>query len=286
MLLSETDCPFNDSSYLYEIKFDGIRALIYIGPKDFQIISRNGRDITYLYPELKNVSQNITEKLVLDGEIISMRAGKPDFSQLQKRSHLKEKSRIEIESQKNPVVFAVFDIVYKNKNLISLPLLERKILLDAIIESDYLIKSKTFKDGKKLFAKIEKMGLEGIVAKKVDSTYEIDTRSKTWIKIKNFQREYFFIGGYIERKTDVISLLLGEYVGGKLHFVGNVALRKNTSLYSELKRVRILKKSPFKDYQINTAVYITPELKCPIKYIKRTENNHLRQPVIDKNRAF
>ena len=235
MLLKEIDKPFNSKDYLYEIKYDGIRVLIYVSPKTFKIISRNLNDITYLFPELNILKDIVTKKVIFDGEIISTIDGLPSFSKLQERLHLKSIFKINKLSIEDPVTFIAFDCLYENKALINKPLIERKKYLDKYEDSDLFVKSFYIEnDGIKLFNKIKKMKLEGIVAKKKQSKYYINTRSDEWIKIKNFKTEEFYIGGYeIKKSNYVISILLGEYKDNKFYYVGNISLSKNNKLYGK-----------------------------------------------------
>lgn len=283
MLLKETDAPFDSEDYLFEIKFDGIRATIFASPFTFKIISRNRKDITNLYPELRSIQKLVRKDTIIDGEIVSFENNVPSFSKLQERSHLKDKRKIQYQSIINPVVFVAFDILYQDKDLIDLKLTQRKKILDKIEENEVFIKSKTFdKNGIKLFEQIKKLNLEGIVAKKKDSTYEINTRSGSWIKIKNQKKEEFIIGGYEETKGYVISLLLGEYRDNEFCYVGNVALAKKSAIYNKLMKLQKMRKSPFNDYKKSNAIYVSPIIKVKIKYMERTKNNHLRQPRVIK----
>ena len=283
MLLDEIDEPFNSKDYLFEIKFDGIRAVIYVSPDEFEIRNRHNVNMTHLYPELKTMQKLVNKKTILDGEIVSMQNGQPSFSNLQHRSHLKDKNKIKVASINNPVVFVGFDILYENENLIDKKLIERKNILDKLKENDVFIKSKVVNDkGINLFKKIQELNLEGIVAKEKNSKYEINKRVKTWIKIKNFMHGEFIIGGYQEKKNNRISLALGEMREDKLYYVGSVAMMKSNPLYEKIVKSTKKNKSPFENYSNSNLTFITPAVKCEVTYLERTPNNHLRQPVLKK----
>lgn len=237
MLLSEEDYPFDSKEYLYELKFDGIRALIYVSPKVFHIYNRHGKEITYLYPELKDIQKIVKEETVFDGEIVLINKGKPCFWKLQERSHLKDVQKIKWQQEHNPVCFIVFDILYLDGDVTMVPLLRRKKLLDKFLDTEVFIKAKyVLEKGTSLFSKVKKKQMEGIVAKKINSGYEIDTRSSDWIKIKNWQKGIFLVGGYEENKEmNVLKLYLGEYVMDKFLFVGKVSTTLNKKIYKELK---------------------------------------------------
>ena len=210
MLLSEVKKPFDDQDYLFELKYDGIRALIFASPKEVIIKSRNNYDITYLYPELQSIKNIVKTKCIFDGEIVLMENDSPSFLALQKRANLKQKNKIFEQSQTNPVIFMVFDILYENKNLVDLTLLDRKEILNKYQDTTEFIKSKyMLKNGKKLFQFAKKHNLEGIVAKEIHSKYEIDTRTKNWLKIKNVIEEDFYIIGY-QKKIGALTLLVAE----------------------------------------------------------------------------
>lgn len=282
MLLGEVFEPFNSNDYIFEVKFDGARAIIFASPKKVQIISRNKIDITYLYPELQDIKKLVKSNVIFDGEIISMDKKTPSFSKLQKRMHLKDKNKIYKQSIENPVVFVCFDILYENKDLIDLPIEDRKKILNKYADTNCFFVSKYFKKhGKKMFSNIKKLNLEGIVAKKLGSNYEINTRSDSWLKIKNFKEETFFVGGYVEMKGGYsISIILGEYRNNKFYYVGKVTLGKKQQLYKKIMKQKIIGKTPFQDYNLKEVYYLIPKISCKVKFMERTKNNHLRQPFI------
>lgn len=278
MLLKEIDKPFNSKDYLYEIKFDGYRALIFVNQKDIQIKSRNHVDITYLYPELQNIKKLFNKNTIIDGEIIIMDKGGPSFSKLQERSKLKDKSKIKYNSINNPVIFVAFDILYENNNLTKLSLIERKKVLDKYDENEYFIKSKIYDDGIKLFNEVKKRGLEGIVAKRKDSIYEANTRTDNWLKIKNIKEDDFYIGGYEINKIG-LSILLGEIKNNDLYYIGKASLNKKTNLYKKVIKLKNNNQSPFTNYNAK-AYYVKQPLKCTVRYLEKTRNNSLRHPII------
>ncbi len=285
MLLKEVEEPFNSASFLFELKFDGIRATLHVGPKTFKIFSRNGNELSKLYPELKALQKNFSKNVIFDGEIVLFYAGKPSFSKLQERMHLKNENRIKYVSEEMPVCFMVFDCLYENDNdLSNKTLLERKKILQKFQDTDSFIKVQYIeKEGKKFFEKVKKMDFEGIVAKKKDSLYEINTRTENWLKIKNLKKEIFMIGGYKEKEENaIVTLLLGEYQNKDFHFVGKVTMGKKQCMYQKLKKEKKIKASPFCDYEEKECFYINSCLNCEVWYLERTEDNKLRQPVFKK----
>lgn len=276
MLLNEVEKPFNDDNSIYEIKFDGIRAVIFASPNKVEVKSRNKKDLTFLFPELQQIKNIVNSNVIFDGEIVSMKDNKPSFEELQKRMHLKNKSKILSTSKTNPVVFISFDILYENKDIINSTLLERKKLLNKYKDNDIFIKIKYIeKNGIKLFNEIKKLDLEGIVAKKKYSLYYIDSRTDDFLKIKNILRDEFIIGAYIE-KTNTFSLLLGEYENNHFHYRGKVVVGKQNPICQKLKEMEKTK-NKFVDFS-EEANYVKPVLTCFVEYLERTKNNHLRHP--------
>lgn len=275
MLLSESDTVLVNDNYIYEIKFDGIRALIYVIDNNIKIFTRNGKNITNLFPELKVITSSVKKNSILDGEIVCLTNNKPDFFKVQKRIHLKNKDKIEIGSKNNPALFICFDILYYDKDITNEPLYKRKDELSKINESDYLLKSKVFEDGEKLFKSIKRLDLEGIVCKDKFSTYQVNTRSNSWIKVKNYKVESFFIGGYTDGEKDRFSIYLGEKSNGKLRYVGKVFVSKKDKLYEKLKNRKSVN-NPFLEFKENINFVKTIQ-EVKVKYIERNNNNHLRE---------
>ena len=273
MLLQEVPIHFSDK-YLYEIKFDGMRALVYVNKKKISIRTRNNVDVTHLFPELFGI-KNIVERdfCIFDGEIVLFNKGKPSFSSLQKRLRIKNSERIKKMSFDNPVQFVAFDIIYQNKDLTNKTLVERKKILDQYKDTDYFVKSKVYSDGKKLFASVKKMGLEGIVAKEKTSNYYVNKRSNVWIKLKNYQTNEFYIGGYVKNSTSY-SLLLGEKKNNKLYYVGKIKVSNNKDITKKV-LVKEKRSNPFCNYE-GDGMFIEPNIKITINYLEKTKSNMLR----------
>ena len=281
MLLSEVKKPFDDQDYLFELKYDGIRALIFASPKEVIIKSRNNYDITYLYPELQSIKNIVKTKCIFDGEIVLMENDSPSFLALQKRANLKQKNKIFEQSQTNPVIFMVFDILYENKNLVDLTLLDRKEILNKYQDTTEFIKSKyMLKNGKKLFQFAKKHNLEGIVAKEIHSKYEIDTRTKNWLKIKNVIEEDFYIIGY-QKKIGALTLLVAEKKSNSFVYAGKVLLYENHPAYQKIitKIITTSKKKYKVENLTENFIQIAPIYQATILYLEKTKSNNLRHPV-------
>lgn len=280
MLLGEVREVFDSKEYLYEVKYDGIRVLVFVSKDKVVIRSRYGIDITGLFPEMMVLCKMVKGNVIFDGEIIMLDNNKVSFSKLQKRIHLKNKKTIEFLSKTNPVIFICFDVIYEGKDLINLSLLERKDVLSNYKDNDVFIKSTyVIGDGTKLFNAIKKLDMEGIVAKKINSKYLVNERSDNWLKIKNYKGEDFIILGYINKEeSHVISLVLGEYLNKKIVYVGKVILGKKRNLADKILKMK--KSKAVVKIKDKDVIYIKPEIKCLIKYLERTENGLLRQPFV------
>lgn len=280
MLLGEVREVFDSKEYLYEVKYDGIRVLVFVSKDKVVIRSRYGIDITGLFPEMMVLCKMVKGNVIFDGEIIMLDNNKVSFSKLQKRIHLKNKKTIEFLSKTNPVIFICFDVIYEGKDLINLSLLERKDVLSNYKDNDVFIKSTyVIGAGTKLFNAIKKLDMEGIVAKKINSKYLVNERSDNWLKIKNYKSGNFIILGYINKEeSHVISLVLGEHLNKKIVYVGKVILGKKRNLADKILKMKKSKAAlKIKDKDV---IYIKPEIKCLIKYLERTDNGLLRQPFV------
>lgn len=282
MLLSERESPFDDGDYIFELKFDGIRAMLHASPREVKVYSRNGNEITQSFPELQCIKSIVSEKTIFDGEIVAFADGKPSFSKLQKRNLMKNSRKISVSSENEPVTFVVFDCIYEGKSLVNIPLIERKGFLEKYPDTDVFVKTKyIFKNGKRFFKNVAKLGLEGIVAKKSDSLYQVGIRTRDWIKIKNFRCESFLIGGYVVNKIRT-SLLLGEYRGKDFFYVGKVSIERDNPLFKKLCSLRSVKVSPFCNHSEVDAHYVALEYSCEVSYIERTPGKNLRQPIFKR----
>ena len=277
MLLKEIPKVIKSSKYIYEVKFDGIRALIHVSKESFKIISRNGKDITNFYPELKEIQKLIkkNEKVIFDGEIIALKEGKPSFQLLQKRNHLKNITE-DLENQ-IPVYFIAFDIIYQNKSLINLELLKRKEILNKYQDTNIFIKTKMYNDGAKLFQRIKKLNLEGIVAKEKDSLYIPNKRVDTWLKIKNIKDGEFYIHGFIFNK-EKYSLFLGEKRKDGLYYVGKVSVGENNDIIKKLKALKKVK-GQFINFR-EEGVFVEPNIQVTVTYLEKTKDGKLRHAIL------
>lgn len=282
MLLKEIDKPFNSKKYYYELKYDGYRALIFVNKNEIYIQSRNKNDITFLYPELSNIKKIVNKNVIFDGEIVIFENNKPSFNKISKRSKLKNKNIIKKESINNPVIFIAFDILYENKDLTNLSLIERKKILEKYQDTDFFIKSKVYlNNGIKLYNFVKKNNLEGIVIKDINGLYHINKRTSDFIKVKNIKSDNFFIAGYINNNKYTSSLVLCEKYNNDYIYVGKVLISKKNNIYKKILNIKKCKN--YLKIENNDITFIKPILSCKINYLERTKNGHLRHPKLISN---
>jgi bifunctional non-homologous end joining protein LigD len=284
------DEPFDDTGWVYEVKWDGYRAIATVNEGKAELISRNNLAFDKFYPINKQLK---TWKInaVIDGEVVVLNdQGISDFGALQNwRS----------EADGN-LVYYVFDILwYEGKNLMGLPLMKRQSILKAMwpTENDIIRQSKIFNaSGIEFFKAAERMGLEGIIAKKASSVYTSDLRSKEWLKIKVQKRQEVIIAGFTKNEgtgKTFSSLILGVYDTGKLKYVGKVGTGFSDKLQKEMMaqfKPLIIKNSPFKiepdvdkssrfrprDISVKPT-WLKPELVCEVAFAEVTADGVFRQ---------
>ncbi|HEY8805185.1 MAG TPA: RNA ligase family protein [Clostridium sp.] len=284
MLIGEMQKAFNSPDYIYELKLDGERCIAYLDKDATEL--RNKRNIKMLVkvPELSSIHKQIKQRCILDGELIVIKDGKPDFYEIQRRSLMSNTFKIQLASSKLPASFTAFDILYYDDHSVTdLPLMQRKKLLEKVIkENERIAISRYIEESGIEFYQLAKQNqLEGIVAKRKDSKYYLDKRTKDWIKIKNLQDDDFVVCGYILKGGGVISIVLGQYLDKELVYKGHVTLGISTGDFQSIKSTPGINSQPFNDLPSGNAnaVWIEPSLVCIVKYMMKTANGSLRQPV-------
>ena len=292
MLATLVNGPFDDSEWVYEVKWDGYRALAYLYDHEVEIQSRNQKSFNEKFYPVYRALQQLKINAVFDGEIVALnKKGLSDFSALQSW-------RSEADGD---LAYYIFDILWLDgSNLMGSPLTERQDILKEILADtdDRIRMSKVFKaSGTDFFDAAVKMGLEGIVAKKADSTYTPDLRSREWLKIKVHKRQEVIIGGYTKNENSTkqfSSLLLGVYQNDTLRYAGKVGTgfsdQKQKELIALFKPL-IIPQSPFLvEPDVNKpsrfrpnpphaeAVWLKPELVCEVSYAEVTGDSVFRHP--------
>jgi bifunctional non-homologous end joining protein LigD len=289
MLATIADRPFSDPNWLFEIKWDGVRALARIKNGDLTLLARAGSDITKRYPELASLPEALAAReAILDGEIVALDArGHSDFERLQERMHVRVPSEHLVTQI--PVAYLVFDLLYcDGYDLRKSPLLERKQLLSRVLHASgrFRYSDHQLEKGKELFELAEKNGLEGILAKRAESQY-VSERSPYWVKLKVTQTVDAVIGGWTEPRTPALcfgSLLLGLYEGKKLRFIGHVGsgfdAKKQKELSARLKELAA-PACPFESVPVTNEKpsWVSPEMIARVKFSGWTDEHALRHPV-------
>jgi bifunctional non-homologous end joining protein LigD len=216
MLAKPISKPFSGKDWIFETKWDGFRAVAYVNDA-FTLQSRNAKEFKFAFPELEELRQ-LSKNVVLDGEIVTMKNGKVDFHSLQERGHVIFKREIERLQQQSPATFIVFDILEKDgKPLIDLPLIERKMILKESVKegSHVIINDYVEEKGEQFYKAVLQHDLEGMVAKRKDSTYEQGLRTGSWLKVKNLKSCDCVIFGYSKgegaRESTFGALVIGLY---------------------------------------------------------------------------
>jgi bifunctional non-homologous end joining protein LigD len=286
MLARLASQPFSSMEWIFEIKWDGFRAVAYVN-EELSLRSRNGKELKYNFPELEELKR-LTRNVVLDGEIVVMKEGKPDFQALLERGQAVSPVEIELQAKRSPVVYVVFDILEKDAlSLVNLPLTERKrILGNSVREGRHVLLSDFVEEKGEAYYKIAlEKGLEGIMAKKKDSPYEPGARSGNWLKIKKLRSCDCVIFGYTKgsgaRAETFGALLLGLYDGEKPVYVGKVGTgfsQAMLKILSEMFQQLKTSEAPFTVDVPEKITWLKPALVCEVSYQVVTREGRLRMP--------
>ena len=225
--------PPREENWGFEYTWDGVRATCYWHGGRLRLASRNLLDITEQYPELSELGARLSPgSLILDGEIVALDDhGKISFGRLQQRMHLANRATLARRRFEIPVHYMIFDVLYRDgRSLTSLPYAQRRdVLAELALDGPYWRTPPWHRgSGDAMYETALANGLEGVVAKRLDSSYEPGRRSSAWLKIKSTQRQEFVIAGYLpyrgQKSSGVGALLLGYYdVQGRLAYAGKVA---------------------------------------------------------------
>lgn len=275
---------FSDKDWFFEVKWDGFRAIAYV-EEPFSIKSRNEKELKGNFPELQELKK-LAKNIVVDGEIIVMRQGKPDFQSLLERGKTVFEGEIQRQENRLPAVYIVFDILEKDgKPLTKLSLVERKtILKDSLKEgSNVLLCDFIEEKGETYFQLVLEKGLEGVVAKKKDSQYEEGLRTGSWLKIKKLKTCDCVIFGYTKgneaRGATFGALLLGVYDNGKPVYLGKVGTGFTQQmirlLFDKFEKIKT-DTAPFKPEAGDSVTWLEPKLVCEVAYQVLTRDIRLR----------
>jgi bifunctional non-homologous end joining protein LigD len=290
MLAEAQERPFNAPGWVFELKLDGYRVLAAKAEAP-RLHSRNGNDLSLCFPEVLQALKALPSgPLVLDGELVALdESGHPNFQRLQQRAQLRRSLDIRHASVECPVTYFAFDLLaFDGYDLRGLPLATRKQMLKQLVPPTgvirYLDHFET--EGVLLYQQVQKLGLEGIVAKKADSGYK-PGRSATWIKIRTRRTEDFVVVGFTAPKggrSGFGALHLGSYLDGQLHYSGRAGSGFSEKQLGEVRRTleALLRDDPPCSGTLpegDGTRWVEPRLVCEVEYTERTEEGLLRQPV-------
>ncbi len=299
MLASPGHLPGVAQGWAFEVKWDGVRALLYWRaghPGQMRIESRNRKEIGARYPELHALGRQLGRRdAVLDGEIVAFdEGGLPSFGRLQKRMHLASESAVARAAREIPVTYAIFDLLYLDgRSTIELPYRRRRELLEGLRLRGpaWQVPAQRVDGGAELLAATAEQGLEGVIAKRLDSPYRPGERSREWVKIKNVHRQEFVIGGWLPgkegRSGQLGALLVGyydhEHEGSHgLRYAGRVGTGFDEPelhrLAGEL-AARSRRRSPFAKDGVQPpreAHFVEPELVAELEFSRWTRDRILR----------
>ena len=301
MLAGHTDTPFDNKDWVFEVKWDGVRAILLRNKAKgiTEIQSRNGKNITHRYPEITKAIDSVVENnesIVLDGEIVVLnKEGIPDFQMHQKRMNVESQRDIEFLSNDIPATYFVFDILYiDGRNVEDLQLSDRRKILNSIIaEGSKRMRISEYieQEGKALFKSVIERRLEGIVAKHKHSKYHEGIRSSAWLKIKAILTQDCVVIGYTKgegnRQDYFGSLILAAYDDkGKLHFIGHSGsgfgfdqLKQTLTVMQRLRTDNNFSPVDFVPYTNSKPTWLRPELVAEVKFSGWTQDMIMRAPI-------
>jgi bifunctional non-homologous end joining protein LigD len=293
MLARTGALPGDGRAWAYEIKWDGVRAIAYSTPGELRLESRNLKEITGQYPELARLNRALSShEAILDGEIVAFdERGLPSFQALQRRMHVGSGTQARRLAKATPVTYMIFDLLWLDgHSLTGLGYGERRELLAALALDGERWQTPEHLTGRAqdVLAATAEQGLEGVVAKRLDSRYEPGARNGSWIKVKNFGRQEFVIGGWLpgegRRKARIGALLVGVYDGeATFRYAGRVGtgfsdaeLDRLARLLEPLRR----ESSPFTagEPPPRGAVFCEPRLVAEVEFSEWTTRGSLRHP--------
>jgi len=299
-MMAKTGDPFDSDNHFFEVKWDGLRALLFLQNGKLELQNRNLRDVTGSYPEIQSVAKKIrANKAIIDGEVVVLsKKGTPDFGRLQNRFGIEDPKRVETARSANPVTYVAFDLLHLNgKDVIKNQLEIRKTTLRNLIEEGphLLYGDHVETEGLQYYSEALKLGFEGTVGKEKHSPYLPGTRSSFWIKSKGSRTLDAIVVGYIQgegmRKTTFGSLVMAMYDDQrKLVHVGNVGggFDDKTLIMLKPKLEKLVVKKPIITGPVEAPSPITwvkPSIVCEIIYANITADRKLRFPRFNRLRT-
>lgn len=285
-----TSLPRDADAFGYEVKWDGVRAVAFVDAGRVRVESRSGESITPRYPELRGLGEALgATPAVLDGEVVAFADDRPSFERLQRRMHVTSESTARRLAREVPVVFVVFDLLWLDgHSTLPLPYEDRRRLLDQLaLDGPAWQTPPYYTDGPALCDATREAGLEGVIAKRLDSPYLPGARSRLWLKVKNHQAQEFVVGGWQSgqgaRERTIGALLLGYYdPDGRLRYAGKVGtgfteaeLARLQGLLAPLRRDT----SPFDPSpRLRDVAFVEPRLVTQVRFTEWTKAGIVRHP--------
>lgn len=288
-MLAKPGQPFDSAEHIFEIKWDGLRTMAYVDSAGLRLMSRGGFDTTARFPDL-DFLRDLRPGSVLDGEIIVLVDGKPSFAKALSRSRenvlTRNKAKAAVDSA--PAIYVVFDQLYHDfTSLLKRPLSERRSRLAETVTS--IDRSAlAFSDGIEgagltFYDSVVAQGLEGVVAKRIESAYAPGRRSDDWLKIKPRQEMLCVVIGYLQSGKDLRSLILAADFEGELRFVGKVGSGIDREERDNL--LALLKASERNSPVVSCderGIWVEPSIFVQVSYHELTERGELRAPVFER----
>ena len=292
-----TSAPRGDG-WSWELKWDGIRAVGYVDGGRIRLLTRNGNDVTHRYPELRRLGEALGARdVVLDGEIVAFDdTGRPSFELLQRRMHVEGDSAIRRLVGEVPVTYVLFDLLWLDgRSTMELPYSERRARLRELDlnGASWQTPPNEEGDGAATREVSTRFGLEGVVAKRLDSRYEPGRRSRAWLKLKNHKGQEFVVGGWQPgekgRTGSIGSLLVGYYDGDVLHYAGKVGSGLSGSVIAEFDRdfaTHARDDSPFGAGRVPKGVrFVDPVFVVEVRFTEWTMSGNIRHPTFRGRRS-
>jgi bifunctional non-homologous end joining protein LigD len=287
--------PPDDEHWAFEIKWDGVRTILFVEGGRVRAQSRNDLDVTAAFPELADVGKFLgMTTCVLDGEVVALgEDGRPSFARLQHRMHVSNQREAKRRATADPVSFVAFDLLYIDGRMIMDDTYdERRARLDALhLSGETFTTTETFRDvpGRDILDAATANGLEGVVAKRRDSPYRPGRRGPDWVKVKSFRTQEVVIGGWTEgrgaRDGSLGALLLGIPGDEGLRYVGKVGTgfseRARRDLLADLGPLSVTRspfEAPLPARETANAHFVRPELVGEVAYGEWTPAGRLRHP--------
>lgn len=287
-MLAKLGSPFDSDKYSFEIKWDGTRALAFIESDRYWLVNRRQVAMTDRYPEFAFL-QKLPAGTVLDGEIVVLTNGKADFQRLMAREQARYPLKIRMLSRSMPATYIVFDLLYDAyQPIMAVPFHLRREKLRTLmrrIQSPRLLLSEAVVgDGKEFYQGVCAQGMEGVIAKRLGSSYLPGKRSDAWIKIKKGASEICAVIGFLPAGAkDFRSLILAAPFNGKLQCVGKVGTGFTDKMRAHINRLlrSKLRTTPVIPCKIR-GVWVEPGLCCKVSFLERTDKGEFRAPVFQE----